>query len=141
VLVCEVKQIEPDGADVADLAGIDDDATAGRWIPNRLRSVLKERVSSQLRAASKTAQQTLLVVYDNSPVKAYTAHIDVMQAMFGRDSVVVTERPDGSRHVSDPFFGGNKGMGPDWTTSISDAARGRCRRSRAPALQRCGDPL
>jgi hypothetical protein len=36
VVVCEVMQIDPDAADLADLDGVDnDDQIAGRWMPDR----------------------------------------------------------------------------------------------------------
>ena len=49
------------------------------------------------------------------------AHLDVVQAMFGWVSVAVSKAP-GPLQVSDPYFGGNRGMGPDHNTAISAIA-------------------
>ena len=53
----------------------------------------------------------MLVVYDNTPFKSYTAHSDVVQAMVGPKTVAVsfpTGTPAAPR-VSPPFFGANRG--------------------------------
>jgi hypothetical protein len=86
-------------------------------------SRLLKKVPRQLQTASKGGRQTLLVVYDNTPVKAHTFHLDVMQAMFGRDSVAVSPTlEDGSRRISAPFFGEDKRMAADTNTGVSAVA-------------------
>jgi len=88
-----------------------------------MREKLKD-VSAQLKAASRDGRPTLLVVYDNTPLKMYTFHSDVAQAMFGRDSVSVSVSLDAthSEVVSQPFFGGNRGLTPSQNTSVSALA-------------------
>ena len=97
--------------------------STGRYMPNRLRAKLKN-VSPQLKNASESGRPTLLIVYDNTPFKSYTDHADVVQAMLGRNSVSVLTPMDSSLppEVSDPFFGGDRGMGPRWNTAVSAIA-------------------
>jgi hypothetical protein len=122
-ITCEVKQIDPNDADLEELAELRMGGGAGRYLPNRLRAKLKN-VSAQLKNASESARPTLLVVYDNTPFKSYTDHADVVQAMFGRNSVTVLTPTDPSLppQVSAPFFGGDRGMGPARNTAVSAIA-------------------
>ena len=85
-VVCEVKQIDPNAEDLAEVEIVNGGEEIGRLVTNRLREKLKD-VSAQLKAASLAGHPTLLVVYDNTPLKAYTDHFDVIQAMFGGHSV------------------------------------------------------
>jgi hypothetical protein len=121
-VVCEVKQINPNAEDLAEAKIVGAGEAVGRYIANRLRQKLKD-VSAQLKAASLAGHPTLLVVYDNTPFKAYTDHFDVVQAMFGGHSVAVSFPEDaGSPLVSEPFFGGNRGLTPHHNTSVSALA-------------------
>jgi hypothetical protein len=122
-VVCEVKQIDPNAEDLAEVEIVNGGEEIGRLVTNRLREKLKD-VSAQLKAASLAGHPTLLVVYDNTPLKAYTDHFDVIQAMFGGHSVSVnfSEDPRGSLVVSEPFFGGNRGLTPHHNTSVSALA-------------------
>ena len=119
-VTCEVKQIDPNDEDLRELAELRKGVGAGRYLPNRLRAKLKN-VSAQLKSASASGRPTLLVVYDNTPFKSYTDHADVVQAMFGRNSVSVLGPRDPSLppQISDPFFGGDRGMGPGRNTAVS----------------------
>jgi hypothetical protein len=87
-VTCEVKQIDPNAEDVAELEELGSGEAVGRLVPNRMRDKLKD--SAQLKAASHDGRPTLFVVYDKTPIKMYTFHSDVAQAMFGRDSVRVS---------------------------------------------------
>ncbi|SPF34726.1 conserved hypothetical protein [Candidatus Sulfotelmatobacter kueseliae] len=118
-VICEVKQIDPNAEDVAELEELGSSEAVGRLVPNRMRDKLKD--SAQLKAASHDGRPTLLVVYDNTPIKMYTFHSDVAQAMFGRDSVRVSVSGD-ETVVSEPFFGGNRGLTPSQNTSVSALA-------------------
>jgi hypothetical protein len=120
LVTCEVKQIDPNAQDLSELAELRERGATGRHIPNRLRGKLKD-VSAQLKDAAREGYPTLLVVYDNTPFKSYTDHTDVVQAMFGRHSVRVSAPKDPSSpiQVSAPFFGGNRGLGPEWNTAVS----------------------
>jgi hypothetical protein len=122
-VVCEVKQIDPNKADLAELHELQGGEPIGRFVPNRLRSVLK-RISPQLKASSESGVPTMLVIYDNTPFKLYTQHSDVVQAMFGHNSVAVTvsSSPGSSPVVSSPFFGGNRGLTPRQNTAVSAIA-------------------
>jgi len=122
-VICEVKQIDPNDEDLQELAELRSGVGAGRYLPNRLRAKLKN-VSAQLKNASESGRPTLLVVYDNTPFKGYTDHADAVQAMFGRNSVRVLMLTDPSLppEVSDPFFGGDRGMGPERNTAVSAIA-------------------
>lgn len=122
-VTCEVKQIDPNDEDLRELADLQEGVGAGRYLPSRLRTKLK-KVSAQLKSASDSGRPTLLVVYDNTPFKSYTDHGDVVQAMFGRNTVSVLGPTDPSLppQVSDPFFGGHRGMGPEHNTAISAIA-------------------
>jgi hypothetical protein len=119
-VICEVKQINPNAEDVAELEELGSREGIGRFVPNRMRDKLKD-VSAQLKAASRRGCPTLLVVYDNTPFKMYAFHSDVAQAMFGRDSVSVSVSGDAAV-VSEPFFGGNRGLTPSQNTSVSALA-------------------
>jgi hypothetical protein len=120
-VTCEVKQINPNAEDRRELAELG--KATGRYLPNRLRARLK-KVSAQLKSACASGRPTLLVVYDNTAFKSYIDHADVVQAMFGRHSVKVLVPPDPSLppQVSDPFFGGDRGMGPEHNTTVSALA-------------------
>jgi hypothetical protein len=122
-VTCEVKQIDPNAEDLRELAEIRDGSVTARYIPNRLRGKLKD-VSAQLQDAARAGCPTLLVVYDNTPFKSYTDRADVVQAMFGRHSVRLSVPADMSlpSQVSVPFFGGNRGLGPEWNTAVSAIA-------------------
>lgn len=122
-VICEVKQIEPNAEDLVEAEIVNGDEAVGRFVPNRLREKLKD-VSAQLKSASLAGHPTILVVYDNTPLKTYTDHFDVIQAMFGGHSVSVNfpEDPKGSPVVSEPFFGGNRGLTPYHNTSVSALA-------------------
>ena len=121
-VVCEVKQIDPNAEDLAEAkstAGED----IGRMVTNRLRQKLKD-VSAQLNEAFLSGYPTLLVIYDNTPFKAYTDHFDVVQALFGGHSEAIgfPEDAESPPVVSDPFFGGNRRLTPHPNTSVSALA-------------------
>lgn len=122
-VVCEIKQIDPNDEDLAELNEVNSGSATGRFVPNRLRSKLKN-VSGQLKTACLSGCPTLLVVYDNTPFKMYALHFDVVQALFGAHSVSVTvpKQPGAATIVSDPFFGGNRGLTPHQNTSVSAVA-------------------
>ena len=122
-IICEVKQIDPNKDDERELTELAHHGGEGRLVPNRLRAKLK-KVSAQLKSASQTGRPTLLVVYDHTPFKAYTLHTDVVEAMFGRNSVRVRVPTDPSSppQISSPFFGGDRGMGPRHNTAVSAVA-------------------
>jgi hypothetical protein len=113
---CEVKQIDPNAEDLADIADDARGEAVGRLVPNRIRGKLKH-VSAQLKAASQEGHPTLLVLYDNTGL-FNTMHSDVIQAMFGQDSVMV----DKSGNPGQPFFGGNRGITRNQNTSVSAVA-------------------
>ena len=75
--------------DLAELQAVYSDEATGRLVPNRLRGKLKD-VSGQLKTAGLSGHPTMLVVYDNTPFKMYSDHLDVVQAMFGAHSVTMT---------------------------------------------------
>jgi hypothetical protein len=122
-VTCEVKQIDMNDVDLQDLQTLQEEGASGRYVVNRLRDKLKH-VSSQLKAASRLGTATLLVIYDNTPFKSYSDHGEVVQAMFGRNSVVVSvpEDPSLPTQVSQPFFAGDRGVGPRHNTALSAIA-------------------
>lgn len=122
-VTCELKELNPNAADRRELAELRENRASGRYLPNRLRGKLKD-VSAQLKAASAAGRPTMLVVYDNTPFKSYTDHGDVIQAMFGRNSVTVSvpKDPSSPAVVSAPFFAGDRGVGPTWNTAVSAIA-------------------
>ena len=120
VVTCEVKQINPNREDLDELSNIEKGDAVGRYLPNRLRGILKN-VSRQLKAASVSGRPTLLVIYDNTPFKTYTNHSEVVQALFGQHSVTVRSSNDPGKPLilSRPFLGGNRGLGYAHNTSLS----------------------
>lgn len=122
-VICEVKQIDPNAEDLAELQAVSSDEATGRFVPNRLRGKLKD-VSGQLKTACLSGHPTMLVVYDNTPFKMYSVHLDVVQAMFGAHSVTMTTPKEGGAVpiVSEPFFDGNRGVTPRQNTSVSALA-------------------
>jgi hypothetical protein len=122
-VVCEIKQIDPNTEDLAELQAVHSDEVTGRLVPNRLRGKLKN-VSGQLKTACLSRHPTMLVLYDNTPFKMYSDHLDVVQAMFGAHSVTITIPKEGGAEaiVSEPFFGGNRGLTPRQNTSVSALA-------------------
>jgi hypothetical protein len=122
-VVCEIKQIDPNTEDLAELQAVHSEEATGRLVPNRLRGKLKN-VSGQLKTACLSGHSTMLVVYDNTPFKMYSDHLDVVQAMFGAHSVTMTIPKQGGAEaiVSEPFFGGNRGLTPRQNTSVSALA-------------------
>ena len=112
-VICEVKQIDPNAEDLAELQAVSSDEATGRFVPNRLRGKLKD-VSGQLKTACLSGHPTMLVVYDNTPFKMYSVHLDVVQATFGAHSVTMTTPKEGGAVpiVSEPFFDGNRGVTP-----------------------------
>jgi hypothetical protein len=122
-VVCEVKQIDPNAEDLAELQAVGSAETTGRVVPNRLRGKLKN-VSGQLKVKCLSGHPTMLVVYDNTPFKMYSVHLDVVVAMFGAHSVTVTAPKQGGAEpiVSEPFFGGTRGLTPRQNTSVSALA-------------------
>jgi hypothetical protein len=124
-VVCEVKQLEPNKDDRADLATVG--SFKGRWVPNRFRNVLK-RISPQLRQASEEGNPTLLLVYDATPLQLYSDDLDVLQAMFGSLSVDVWQDANGTIQHGEQRFGKDAGMTRTHNTSVS--AVGMLRRGR-----------
>ena len=120
-VICEVKQIDPNLQDLQEMKDVGSGQATGRFVPNRLRAKLKN-VSGQLKAASLAGCPTMLVMYDNTPFKMYTDHFDVVQAIFGAHSVTVSKWNDADPVVSDPFFGGNRGLTPNHNTAVSALA-------------------
>ena len=122
-VTCELKQLDPNPEDLRVLAELREGRATSVYVPNRLRGKLK-RVSAQLKAACSAGRPTILVVYDNTPFKSYTDHRDVIQAMFGGNSVTVSVPKDQSLPplVSAPYFAGNRGVGPTWNTTVSAIA-------------------
>ncbi len=122
-ITCEVKQIDLNADDRRELTELRRIGGGGRFVPNRLRGKLKN-VSPQLKQACVDGHPTLLVVYDNTPFKAYSDHMDVIEAMFGRYSVSVRVAADRAAplEVSKPFLGGNRGLGRARNTSVSAVA-------------------
>jgi hypothetical protein len=117
-VICEVKQINPNFEDLQEIRNVHLSHATGPFVPNRLRAKLKN-VSGQLKAASVAGSPTMLVVYDNTPFKMYTDHFDVVQAMFGAHTVAVSEGRGLDPIVSEPFFGGNRGLTPNQNTALS----------------------
>jgi len=111
-----VKQIDPNHEDRADMADNAGGEVVGRRVPNRIRSKLKD--SAQLKEASRGGYPTLLVLYDNTPGGLYAMHQNVIQAMFGQDSVKVTV----SGNPGQPYLGGNRGLTKTQNTSLSAVA-------------------
>jgi len=124
IVTCEVKQIDPNRADLDEFTVIQTGESSGRHLANRLRAKLKKKVSSQVRAAADAGRPTLLVLYDNTPFKSYSMHSDVVQAMLGHHSVTIRQPPGGTDplDVSQPFFGGDRGLAPGHNTAISAIA-------------------
>lgn len=122
-VICEVKQINPNAEDRAELEDANCGEAVGRLVPNRMRKTLKD-VSAQLKVASRGGFPTLLVVYDNTPFKMYTFHSDVVQAIFGHDCVSVSffDNSADPPMVSEPFFGGDRAFTPNHNTSVSALA-------------------
>ena len=122
-VVCEVKQIDVNPKDREVMPDINRGEAIGFYVANRLRAKLKD-VSAQLQAAANAGVPTMVILHNNSPVYDYTGHSDVVQAMFGRKSSVVTfsDLRDTEPSVAGPFFGGNRGLGPDRNTSVSAVA-------------------
>ena len=120
-VICEVKQIDPNVEDLQEMQNVSSGQPTGRFVPNRLRAKLKN-ISGQLKSATLAGSPTMLVVYDNTPLKMYTDHLDVAQAMFGAHSVAVSKGSDADPLVSDPFFGGNRGLTPNQNTAVSALA-------------------
>jgi hypothetical protein len=119
-VLCEIKQINPNQEDQNELKALRTNQPRGRLVPKRLRKKLKD-VSGQLKAAALSDQPTILVVYDNTPFKMYSQNEDVRQAMFGNDSVAVSNA-GGALIVSAPFIGGDRGFTPNQNTSVSALA-------------------
>jgi hypothetical protein len=127
-VVCEVKQIDPNEQDLADLAnpstldelGTSNPHAKGRWVRNRFRSVFN-RISGQLQRASKAGTPTLLVVYDATPFRLYSDDMDIMQAMRGNWSIDVGLDANGKIQHSEPYFGKNGAL-TNKNTSVSAVA-------------------
>lgn len=119
-VACEVKEIDANAEDLAELEQLRNRGSAGRFLPNRLRATLKH-ISRQLRDSARAGLPTMLVVYDNTPFKNYSDHSDVITAMFGpvTVSVSVSDGEIGTARVSKPYFGPNRGVGPRYNTSVS----------------------
>lgn len=122
-IACEVKQIDPNDEDLAELEQLRSRGSVARYVPNRMRGRLKQ-ISRQLKASAQAGTPTLLVVYDNTPFKQYSDHTQVIEAMFGPETVTVSAplHHRGQTVVSKPYFGGNRGLGPSHNTSISAIA-------------------
>lgn len=119
--ICEVKRIDMNEQDRAEIENMRIGKATGRLVPNRLRKKLKD-VSRQLQNAAASGLPTMLVVHDNTPLKMYTDHHDVITSMFGEERValrVLPDDPSADPDVSDPFFGGNRAFTPRHNTSIS----------------------
>jgi hypothetical protein len=122
-VACEVKQINPTDEDLEEVRAVSvSHEAAGRLLRPRLSEVVRT-LSRQLKRWAAAGGPTLAVIYDNSPLKSYTMHDDVVQAMFGESSVrVMFTNAKDDTHVSEPYFGGNRRMTPTTNTSVSALA-------------------
>jgi hypothetical protein len=118
LLVCEVKQIDPNPEEIQAFKRAASGQYGHFWIGNRVRDKLKD-VSTQLKSSAASGIPTMLVVYNNTPAFEYTEHSKIVQAMFGQKSQRLSSREDGEPQLSPPFFGGNRGMTPNQNTAIS----------------------
>jgi len=120
VVVCEVKQIDPNPEDQKELqALVGSGRTAGaRWIRNRVAPKLKD-ISGQLREARDSGLPTLVVLYDNTPFRCALDHDDVLIGMFGEVTLQEVIGPAGETLASRQYFGKNRRVGPGCNTSIS----------------------
>jgi hypothetical protein len=122
-VICEIKQIDPNEADLTVLQRLSNGEPTARYLPNRVRTELGD--CGQLRRASRDGFPTLFVLYDNTPLKSYVHHYDVVTAMCGRSSVRVSfarDQPNAPFTVSEPFFGGDRGLTDKQNTSVSAIA-------------------
>ncbi|HKI86332.1 MAG TPA: hypothetical protein VKA53_06270 [Thermoanaerobaculia bacterium] len=115
--------MDPNREDQKDIEALQSGQPVSRFVPNRFRQKLKN-VSRQLKAAASSGCPTLLVVYDNTPFKLYSGNRQIVQAMFGRHTVSVRSSGPGHKQpaVSEPFFGGDRGLTPSQNTSVSALA-------------------
>jgi hypothetical protein len=122
-IVCEIKQIDPNDDDRQIFSSVNARQATFTWFRNRLSDKLKD-VSAQLKTASRSSTPTMLVVYNNTPSFNYTQHSEVVQAMFGQKSSVISfpDAEDAEPRVSRPFFGGQKRMTANTNTSVSVVA-------------------
>lgn len=119
-IFCEIKQIDLGPDDKKELREAEKKGAYARLLPNRLRAKLK-KISPQLSEASDSGSPTIAVIYDNTLFKDYVRHADVLQAMFGdyTNVVTITEDPSQAPEVSDAFFGGHRRLTPSHNTSLS----------------------
>jgi hypothetical protein len=100
--------------------------SSGRYLANRLRAKLKKKVSAQVRAAANAGRPTLLVLYDNTPLKSSSTHSDVVQAMLGHHAMTICQTP-GSAGPLHPLTADNEAF----FEKTERAFRDLCDRARA----------
>lgn len=121
-VACEVKQIDPNDEDSADLAALrSSQQTVARCLRNRLSAKLKN-ISGQLRRARDDGHPTLLVVLDNTPFSQALDHDDVLEGMFGEFVFEETIDQTGKVLSTRPHFGKNRRVGPGCNESMSALA-------------------
>ena len=120
-IVCEVKQIDPDEDERAWLAG--DRTRWNPWPGNRLRKPIKDG-STQLKSKAKGKFPTVLIIYNNVPVRGHHDAWNVLTAMYGQETVriAVPEDTYEEPYATGVIFGGRRGMTPDHKTSVSAVA-------------------
>ena len=123
-IACEVKELQPNPNDRADLAAFESDdpdgldEAIGRLMPNRVRAKFRP---TQLKQASAMGLPTIFVVHDTTQFR-YTDPVDVEQALFGDDSICVTSLREGGTAISRPIHRRNAEFRPDKNQHVSAVA-------------------
>jgi hypothetical protein len=131
-IICEVKQIDPNREDCEQIEEREQGQMSAGWVPNRIRTKLKD-VSRQLKHRTRGKLPGIVVIYNNIPIPKYGSSEQVLEAMFGQQTVLLeSSRNSGaSSRVRGVIFGGRRGVTPNHNTTVSAVA----------VLERRGDDL
>lgn len=123
-IACEVKQLEQDTCEREALEqSLLTGKTSTHWVRSGVRNKLK-KVSGQLKSAAVAGVPTLLVMYDNGPLRSHLLHTHIIEAMFGQVGYPIITRSGNPEAVEtgNPAFCGNRGLTPQQNTAISALA-------------------
>jgi hypothetical protein len=124
-VVAEVKQLDPNDEEKADLAKFEQGKSGGYWaVPgNRVRRELS-KADTQLATLAKGRCPALVVVYNNVFLRFHTDPYNVRVGMYGIEQVVVavSSDPKVSPQYLGVKFGPRRKVTPEHNTTISAVA-------------------
>ena len=123
LVICEIKQLDPTKEDLRENESVIKYRRTIMYHPLKRTSKKLLDVSRQVKDYADRQIPTIVVLYNNVPLHEYLSHDDILEAMFGPESNVVTFNKDGEMlNMSSSCHGGNRRFTHAHNTSVSAVA-------------------